>query len=71
MSCCVIFASLASHGAHSPGLSAQLGELQPLLETFTVEEEDQMKRMLERMDVLVQVNSHKQRLITLHTYTHT
>ncbi|XP_010735142.3 proline dehydrogenase 1, mitochondrial [Larimichthys crocea] len=31
----------------------ELGELVPLLETFTVEEERQMKRMLQRMDVLV------------------
>ncbi|KAM9360227.1 proline dehydrogenase 1, mitochondrial [Symphorus nematophorus] len=31
----------------------ELGELVPLLETFTVEEEKQMKRMLQRMDVLV------------------
>ncbi|TKS78478.1 Proline dehydrogenase 1, mitochondrial [Collichthys lucidus] len=31
----------------------ELGELVPLLETFTVEEERQMERMLQRMDVLV------------------
>ncbi|XP_074495096.1 proline dehydrogenase 1, mitochondrial [Sebastes fasciatus] len=32
--------------------NVELGELEPLLETFTVEEEKQMKRMLQRMDVL-------------------
>lgn len=70
MSCCVIFSSLASHGAHSPGLFAQLGELEPLLQTFTEEEEKQMKRMLQRMDVLVKVNSHElHRLFTVHKYT--
>ncbi|XP_070760069.1 proline dehydrogenase 1, mitochondrial [Enoplosus armatus] len=33
--------------------NVELGELEPLLQTFTVEEEMQMKRMLQRMDVLV------------------
>uniref|UniRef100_A0A671XU80 Proline dehydrogenase n=1 Tax=Sparus aurata TaxID=8175 RepID=A0A671XU80_SPAAU len=33
--------------------NVELGKLEPLLETFTVEEERQMKRMLQRMDVLV------------------
>lgn len=61
-----MFGSLASHCAHSPGLFAQLGELEPLLEKFTEEEEKQMKRMLQRMDVLAKVNSHKQqKLITV------
>lgn len=40
------------------GLFAQLGELEPLLERFTEEEEKQMKRMLQRMDVLAKVMSH-------------
>lgn len=71
MSCCAVCESLASHGSHSPGLFAQLGQLVPLLETFTVEEEKQMERMLQRLDVLVKVNAHKlQRLITVHKYTH-
>ncbi|KAM3610768.1 uncharacterized protein V6R79_008674 [Siganus canaliculatus] len=34
--------------------NVELGELEPLLKTFTVEEEKQMKRMLQRMDILVQ-----------------
>ncbi|XP_042344803.1 proline dehydrogenase 1, mitochondrial [Plectropomus leopardus] len=33
--------------------NVELGELEPLLEKFTEEEEKQMKRMLQRMDVLV------------------
>ncbi|XP_070821384.1 proline dehydrogenase 1, mitochondrial [Chaetodon trifascialis] len=33
--------------------NVELGELEPLLESFTTEEEKQMKRMLQRMDVLV------------------
>uniref|UniRef100_A0A3Q1FZS9 Proline dehydrogenase n=1 Tax=Acanthochromis polyacanthus TaxID=80966 RepID=A0A3Q1FZS9_9TELE len=32
--------------------NVELGELEPLLEKFTVEEEKQMKRMLQRVDVL-------------------
>uniref|UniRef100_A0A3P8SQ00 Proline dehydrogenase n=1 Tax=Amphiprion percula TaxID=161767 RepID=A0A3P8SQ00_AMPPE len=32
--------------------NVELGELEPLLEKFTVEEEKQMKRMLQRIDVL-------------------
>uniref|UniRef100_A0A671XUC5 Proline dehydrogenase n=1 Tax=Sparus aurata TaxID=8175 RepID=A0A671XUC5_SPAAU len=36
--------------------NVELGKLEPLLETFTVEEERQMKRMLQRMDVLVKAN---------------
>lgn len=67
-SCCVILGSLGSHCAQSPGLFAQLGELAPLLEEFTIEEERQMKRMLQRMDVLAKVILHTfKRLIT---YTH-
>ncbi|XP_047448752.1 proline dehydrogenase 1, mitochondrial [Mugil cephalus] len=34
--------------------NVELGELEPLLEKFTVEEEKQMERMLQRMDVLAQ-----------------
>uniref|UniRef100_A0A8C4F0B8 Proline dehydrogenase n=1 Tax=Dicentrarchus labrax TaxID=13489 RepID=A0A8C4F0B8_DICLA len=33
--------------------NVELGELEPLLEMFTIEEENQMKRILQRMDVLV------------------
>ncbi|XP_076586924.1 proline dehydrogenase 1, mitochondrial isoform X1 [Chaetodon auriga] len=33
--------------------NVEIGELEPLLESFTTEEEKQMKRMLQRMDVLV------------------
>ncbi|XP_045889989.1 proline dehydrogenase 1, mitochondrial [Micropterus dolomieu] len=33
--------------------NVELGQLVPLLETFTVEEEKQMERMLQRLDVLV------------------
>ncbi|KAM8759969.1 proline dehydrogenase 1, mitochondrial [Acanthopagrus schlegelii] len=33
--------------------NVELGKLEPLLKTFTVEEERQMKRMLQRMDILV------------------
>ncbi|XP_071753789.2 proline dehydrogenase 1, mitochondrial [Centroberyx gerrardi] len=32
--------------------NVEIGELEPLLEKFTIEEEKQMKRMLQRMDVL-------------------
>lgn len=39
-------------------LFAQQGELGPLLEKFTTEEEEQMKRMLQRMDILAKVISH-------------
>uniref|UniRef100_A0A3Q3VI54 Proline dehydrogenase n=1 Tax=Mola mola TaxID=94237 RepID=A0A3Q3VI54_MOLML len=33
--------------------NVELGELEPLLKTFTMEEENQMKRILQRMDTLV------------------
>ncbi|XP_031161185.1 proline dehydrogenase 1, mitochondrial isoform X1 [Sander lucioperca] len=33
--------------------NVELGDLEPLLEKFTTEEEKQMKRMLQRMDILV------------------
>lgn len=39
------------------GLFVQLGELEPLLNEFTAEEENQMKRMLQRLDTLVKVNT--------------
>lgn len=66
----MIFGSLASHDAHSLGLFFQLGQLEPLLEKFTVEEENQMKRMLQRMDLLVKVNTCElQRLIAVTKYT--
>lgn len=55
-----MFGSLTSHGEHSLGLFVQLGEMEPLLQNFTAEEENQMKRILQRMDVLAKV-----RLITL------
>ncbi|XP_071391475.1 LOW QUALITY PROTEIN: proline dehydrogenase 1, mitochondrial [Centroberyx affinis] len=32
--------------------NVEIGELEPLLEKFTIEEEKQMKRMLQRMDIL-------------------
>lgn len=34
---------------------SQTGQLEPLLSRFTEEEEQQMKRMLQRMDVLAKV----------------
>ncbi|XP_034451801.1 proline dehydrogenase 1, mitochondrial isoform X2 [Hippoglossus hippoglossus] len=34
--------------------NVQRGELEPLLEKFTTEEEEQMKRMLQRMDILAE-----------------
>lgn len=37
------------------GLCFQTGHLEPLLDKFTEEEEKQMKRMLQRMDVLAKV----------------
>lgn len=37
------------------GLFVQLGEMEPLLKNFTAEEENQMKRILQRIDVLVKV----------------
>ena len=43
----------------------QIGELVPLLDRFTAEDEQQMKRILQRMDVLAKV-----RLVLLHQ-THT
>lgn len=39
------------------GLSFQTGQLEPLLSRFTQEEEMQMKRMLQRMDVLAKVRT--------------
>ena len=36
-------------------LFAQTGQLEPLLNKFTEEEEEQMKRMLQRLDVLAKV----------------
>lgn len=33
----------------------KLGKLEPLLAKFTIEEEKQMKRMLQRMDILAKV----------------
>ena len=36
-------------------LVAQTGQLEPLLNAFTAEEERQMKRMLQRVDVLAKV----------------
>lgn len=35
----------------------QTGQLEPLLNKFTAEEERQMKRMLQRVDVLAKVTS--------------
>lgn len=49
----MIFGSLAS--ARSLGLFAQLGEMEQLLKNFGEEEEIQMKRILQRLDVLVKV----------------
>lgn len=49
----MIFGSLAS--ARSLGLFVQLGEMEQLLKNFTEKEEIQMKRILQRLDVLVKV----------------
>lgn len=35
----------------------QLGEMEPLLKNFRAEEEDQLERILQRMDVLVKVRA--------------
>lgn len=51
----MIFGSLASHAECSLGLFVQLGEMEPLLKDFTAEDENQMKRILQRIDVLVKV----------------
>lgn len=40
-------------------LAAQTGQLEPLLNTFTAEEERQMKRMLQRVDILAKVKPTK------------
>lgn len=37
-------------------LAAQTGQLEPLLNKFTAEEERQMKRMLQRVDILANVS---------------
>lgn len=49
----MIFGSLASQC--SLGLFVQLGEMEQLLKNFTEKEEIQMKRILQRLDVLVKV----------------
>lgn len=49
----MIFGSLASE--RSLGLFVQLGEMEQLLKNFTEKEEIQMKRILQRLDVLVKV----------------
>lgn len=36
--------------------AAQTGQLEPLLNMFTAEEERQMKRMLQRVDILANVS---------------
>lgn len=41
-------------------LVVQTGQLEPLLNKFTSEEERQMKRMLQRVDVLAKVRIPKQ-----------
>lgn len=51
----MIFGSLASHAEHPLVLFVQVGELEPLLKNFTAEDENQMKRILQRLDVLVEV----------------
>lgn len=57
---------------HLPGLFVQLGELEPLLKMFTTEEENQMKRILQRMDILVKVKSYElQRLVIITKYADT
>lgn len=40
--------------------AVQTGQLEPLLNKFTAEEERQMKRMLQRVDVLANVRTPKQ-----------
>lgn len=47
-------AALAAGRSHKL-LSFQTGKLEPLLSRFTEEEDLQMKRMLQRMDVLAKV----------------
>lgn len=49
----MIFASLAC----GVGCLFQRGELEPLLQEFTTEGEDELKRVLQRMDTLVQVGT--------------
>lgn len=50
-----------------PGCFAQQGELEPLLEKFTAEEEEQLKRILQRMEILAKVIDnncqHEERLL--------
>lgn len=41
----------------------QTGHLEPLLKKFTAEEERQMKRMLQRVDVLAKVGNAKQKCL--------
>lgn len=50
-----MFGSLASHAESSLGLYVQLGEMEPLLKNFTAADENQMKRILQRIDELVKV----------------
>lgn len=49
----MIFGSLAWE--RSLGLFVQLGEMEQVLKNFTAKEEIQMKRILQRLDVLVKV----------------
>lgn len=45
----------------------QTGQLEPLLNKFTAEEERQMKRMLQRVDVLANVRIHLH-LMNIYSY---
>lgn len=46
-------------------LHEQTGQLEPLLNRFTAEEERQMKRMLQRVDILANVRKSKQNYVHL------
>lgn len=48
------FSSSVSHGSVFP-LFFQLGELEPLFKTFTADEEKELKRIMQRLDVLAKV----------------
>lgn len=67
----MIFGSLAPEC--TLGLFVQLGEMEPLLQNFTEEDENQMKRILQRLDVLIKVrlfslnrNSKQQFVLAVH-----
>lgn len=48
--------------------NVEIGKLEPLLKNFTDEEEKQMKRMFQRMDVLAKIGWHFQQCILLSVF---